>query len=121
MSESIQYISPEKVLELLDEHWKWLDNIGGHRADLSLRNLIGFNFIRANLGPIELRDRSGDLKDPSWPANLSDANLRGANLDGASLQEANLKGADFLGARLTNADLFGVQIDDTIFDREEEQ
>ncbi len=82
------------IEKILEDHKKWLDGVGGARADLS-----GANLSRADL--------SG--------ANLSGANLYGANLSRADLSRADLSRADlymanFYGANLSRANLSGANL-----------
>ena len=69
----------EKLNEIIAKHAKWLEGLGGKRADLEGANLVG--------------------------ANLYGTDLRGANLCHANLYEADFRGADLSYAYLCGADL----------------
>lgn len=103
-------IKYEELVEILNNHKKWLDGMGGARANLSgadlrgtdllwAEDLIGADLSGANLGGAKLIN-----------ADLSDANLRGANLRHANLSGANLSGADLSGADLTYANLLDANL-----------
>jgi len=76
----------ESVKAALRDHSAWIRRDGGARADLSFRDLSGF-----------------DLRG----VNLSNAALAGADLTGAKLMNADLSHADLFGADLEGADLTG--------------
>ena len=85
--------------EILEDHKRWLNNIGGKRAilryaDLSYVSLIGVDLSGADLSDANLRF-----------ANLSDANLRFADLSGANLRDADLRSTCLRGANLNCIDL----------------
>ena len=80
----------ERIAQILSEHKKFLQKLGGCCASLSCVDLSGADLIGANLRE----------------ADLSEADLSGANLSGANLREADLSGADLGGA-----DLLGAYID----------
>ena len=80
----------EKIAQILSDHKKFLQNLGGCRADLS-----GADLCRADLSR----------------ADLSEADLSGADLRGANLRGAVLSRADLLGADLREADLLGADFD----------
>ena len=84
-------MTQEELNVILENHKKWLQRIGGERANLSGANLCG-----------------ADLRG----ANLRGAYLRGANLCGAYLRDADLCGADLCGANLRGADLRGAHLRD---------
>ena len=90
----------EELHEVLEEHWKWLNNEEcGKRADLSEANLREANLRGANLSEVNLR--GADLSE----ADLSGANLRRADLSGADLRVADLSEADLSRANLSGADI----------------
>ena len=70
-------MNQQKLDEILEDHWLWLNEKGGKRADLNHANLRD-----AYLTGAYLRG-----------ANLRDADLRGAYLTGANLNHATLTGA----------------------------
>ena len=74
----------EELMEIINDHQKWLAGTGGNRADLSGANLS-----------------DADLK---W-ADLRRADLRCANLSGADLRRADLRHANLWRANLSDADL----------------
>ncbi len=74
-------MTQEEIAAVLAEHFKWLRDEGGQRADLSRADLSGANLSRAN---------------------LSRADLSGADLSGANLSRADLSGADLSGAKINN-------------------
>ena len=79
-------MTQEELNVILENHKKWLQRIGGERANLSGADLCGADLRGANL----------------CGANLRDAYLCGAYLYGANLCGANLRGADLRGAYLRN-------------------
>lgn len=88
-----------QLMEIIEEHGKWLSGEGGKCANLSISDLMDANLSDANLSGANLM--RADLRD----ANLSDANLNGANLMRANLMCANLSGANLSGANLMCANL----------------
>ena len=101
----------KKLIEIIQNHHKWLINDGGERANLKGANLRSANLIGVNLRDADLRSANligTYLSD----ANLIGVNLSGANLRGADLSGANLRGADLRGANLRDADLIGVNLRD---------
>ena len=90
--------------QVLKDHYDWLNNNGGHRANLSYADLSGANLRRADLSDADLSyaDLSG--------ANLRYANLRRANLRRADLSYADLSYADLSGADLRRANLSGANL-----------
>ena len=78
--------------------------------------LTDAKFAGADLGPVDIKDRSGQPTGREWPANLAGARVLNTDFTGANLEAANLKGADFTGARLARAraqraDLEGAVLD----------
>ena len=80
----------ERIEQILSDHKKYLQNLGGCCADLSGADL-------------RVADLSG--------ADLSGADLRGAVLRGADLSYADLRRADLIYADLNRADLLSANID----------
>lgn len=73
-------MTPAEIVELLHKHEGWLaGEPKGRRANLSLENLCGFSFYRADLRA---------------------AKLTGANLSRCDLLEADLSEADLFAANL---------------------
>ena len=72
----------EKLNEIIAEHAKWLEGLGGRRADLCEADLGHVNLCRADLCEADLGH-----------ANLYGADLRGADLCHTNLHQANLEGA----------------------------
>ena len=103
----------KELMEIINNHQKWLAGTGGICADLSDADLEGADLRRADLRRANLR--GADLSDADLSfANLSFANLRGAdlrraNLDYANLRGANLNYADLSFANLGEADLSGAE------------
>lgn len=88
-------ITPERLVEILESHKRWLDGAGvGVRADLRDANLRGANLRHANM-------RYANMSCAILQgADMGCANLRGANLRGANLRDANLRDANLRYARL---------------------
>jgi hypothetical protein len=82
------------IQKILADHKKWLDEVGGTRANLSGADLSGADLSRADLSM----------------ADLSRADLSGADLSGAYLSGAYLSGANLSRAYLSGADLSTFQI-----------
>ncbi|EPG0994352.1 TPA_asm: hypothetical protein GIP73_13915 [Listeria monocytogenes] len=94
----------EELDIILENHWKWLRDEGGERADLTGANLSYADLSCANLRGANLRGANLSYADLSC-ANLRGANLSYADLSCANLRGANLSGADLSGANLSYADL----------------
>ena len=94
-------MNKEELNNILEEHKKWLLNMGGARAALYGANLCGADLCGADLPGADLR--GSDL----CGANLCGADLYGANLCGADLSRAALYGANLCGSDLPGADLRG--------------
>ena len=73
---------------ILENHKKWLQGIGGERANLSGADLCGVDLSGADLRYANLSNT-----DLSY-ATLCNANLSGADLRYANMRDANLSGAD---------------------------
>ncbi|HEL7118807.1 TPA: pentapeptide repeat-containing protein [Listeria monocytogenes] len=86
----------EELDIILENHWKWLRDEGGERADLTGADLRHTNLTNAVLSGADLRH----------------ANLTNADLSGADLRHANLTNADLSNANLTNAVLTWVNWQD---------
>ena len=71
-------MTTKEIKAILDDHEKWLQGIGGARADLTRADLCEADLSKANLG---------------W-ADLSEADLTRSDLYGADLKSANLYGAN---------------------------
>jgi hypothetical protein len=108
-------MNKDKLIKVLEDHKKWLDDNVGCRADLRRADLRGADLSSANLCRADLRG-----------ADLRGADLRGADLCGADVCRADLRGADLRRADLRGADLdfscwplwcgsLGVKIDKRIF------
>ena len=76
-------LTKEELMEIINDHQKWLAGTGGICADLRYADLSG-----ADLGGANLRH-----------ANLSGADLRCADLSDANLRHVDLSGADLSGAK----------------------
>jgi Family of unknown function (DUF5758)/Pentapeptide repeats (8 copies) len=112
------------IQKILADHKKWLDGVGGSRADLSgadlsranlsWANLSRANLSRANLSGSDLSganlSRAGLSGAGLSRANLSRAGLSGAGLSGADLSRANLSRANLSRANLSGADLSGANL-----------
>ena len=79
----------KSLIQILEDHKKWLTGRGGERAELRRAALS-----RADLSGV----------------NLVGANLREAKLDGACLNRADFSGADLENARLDRASLVGTRL-----------
>ena len=102
-------IKEEELMEIINDHQKWLAGSGGSRADLSGADLSSIdlsnvNLSRANLCGVDLN--SADLSN----ADLSNINLSCASLSYTILRNVNLSGACLRGATLNNAVLFGANM-----------
>ena len=100
----------ERIAQILSEHKKFLQKLGGCCASLSCVDLSGADLIGAYLSGADLRRANLSGANLSG-AYLSGANLREADLIGANLREADLSEADLSGADLGGADLLGAYID----------
>ena len=105
-------LTKEELMEIINDHQKWLAGTGGVRADLSGADLSGVDLSNVNLSRANLCDV--DLNS----ANLSNADLSNINLSCASLsytilRNVNLSGACLRGATLNNAVLFGANMSGT--------
>lgn len=102
------------LMHILDEHYKWLEGEGGHRADLHNLNLSGADLSKMNLRHANMAET--DLSGANLEgANLASVNLMRANLSGANLKktilaEADLSDADLRDVDLTGADLSGADL-----------
>lgn len=114
----MEYTQAE-LMEILNNHEKWLAGTGGICADLSSTDLSdadlrdvdlrGANLSGADLSGTDLRCadlRGANLSD----ADLSVANLRHVDLSGANLRGAYLSGADLGSVNLSDADLSGTYL-----------
>jgi hypothetical protein len=108
----------KELMEIINNHRKWLAGTGGICADLSDANLRDADLRHADLRRADLRGADlwgADLSNADLSfANLDCANLRGAdlrhaNLNYANLRRANLNYADLSGANLGEADLSGAE------------
>ena len=95
----------EKLKEILEKHYKWLNN----EADGECANLSGADLSNADIRYADLR-----YADLRW-ANLTGAIIRGSNFIGADLRGANLRGANlrytkFTEAILRDANLRGAEL-----------
>ena len=116
-------LTKEELMEIINDHQKWLAGTGGicaglryadlrraalrcadlrhadlSGADLRYADLSGAKLSSADLSGVDLRGvdlRCADLSD----ANLRHVDLSGADLSGADLRHANLNGADLSGAK----------------------
>ena len=77
-------MTKERIAQILSDHTKYLQELGGCLADLYEADLRGADLRRADL----------------YEADLRGANLRGADLRRADLFSADLRGADLLGANI---------------------
>ena len=98
-----------ELMEIINDHQKWLAGTGGVRADLggidlSSVDLSNVNLSRANLCGVDLN--SANLSS----ADLSNINLSCASLSYTILRNVNLSGACLRGATLNNAVLFGANM-----------
>ncbi|HAA0222270.1 TPA_asm: hypothetical protein GDK77_14910 [Listeria monocytogenes] len=93
----------EELDIILENHWKWLRDEGGERADLTGADLRHTNLTNAVLSGADLRH-----------ANLTNAVLSGADLRHANLTNADLSGADLRHANLTNADLSNANLTNAV-------
>ena len=89
----------EKLNEIIAEHAKWLEGLGGRRADLRETDLCHANLCRADLCEADLGHAN------LYEADLGHANLYGADLRGADLCHVNLYGADLREADLCHTNL----------------
>ena len=99
----------EKLNEIIAEHAKWLEGLGGRRADLCEADLGHVNLCRADLCEADLGHANlygADLRG----VDLGHANLCEADLGHANLYEADLRGADLCHANLYGADLRGADL-----------
>ena len=104
-----------ELKKILDRHIKWLNGVGGSKANLSGADLSGADLSGANLSGANLSGANlygADL----YRANLSGANLSGADLYGADLSWANLSGANLYRANLYGADLYRANLSNTVLD-----
>ena len=99
----------ERISQILFDHKKYLQNLGGCRADLREADLREANLRGANLSGAYLR-RADLRKADLIGADLTRADLSGAKLREADLREANLSGAYLIGADLTGANLRGANL-----------
>ena len=84
----METLTKEELMEIINNHQKWLAGTGGIRADLRDANLSCADLRGANL-------RCADLRDANLScADLRDANLNDADLSGADLRDANLSCAE---------------------------
>lgn len=102
-------LTKEELMEIINDHQKWLAGTGGVRADLSGADLSSVdlsnvNLSRANLCGVDLN--SANLSN----ADLSNINLSCAGLSYTILRNANLSGANLSGATLNDAVLFGANM-----------
>jgi uncharacterized protein YjbI with pentapeptide repeats len=79
----------KSLIQILEDHKKWLTGMGGERAELRRAALSGADLCGVN---------------------LVGANLREAELDGACLNRADFSGADLENARLDRASLMGTRL-----------
>ncbi|HDI4206026.1 TPA: pentapeptide repeat-containing protein [Listeria monocytogenes] len=93
----------EELDIILENHWKWLRDEGGERADLTGADLRHTNLTNAVLTGADLRH-----------TNLTNAVLSGADLRHANLTNADLSGADLRHANLTNADLSNANLTNAV-------
>ena len=104
---------------ILEKHRKWLNSVGGERAELSSANLSNADLSGAdlsyaimsgtNLNYADLRHTNLSDADMSY-ADMSYANLSGAELIYADLRHTDMTGADLGYANLSNADLSGANL-----------
>jgi uncharacterized protein YjbI with pentapeptide repeats len=111
-------ITFEELMEVINDHQKWLAGTGGVRANLSGAYLSAAYLKGADLSGADLRGadlrgadlRRADLSDTDLSfADLSGANLSDADLRCADLRRANLSDADLRRANLSDADLSGAE------------
>ena len=109
----MEYTQAE-LMEIINDHQKWLAGTGGVRADLSGADLSSVdlsnvNLSRANLCGVDLNSAnlsSADLSNINLScASLSYTILRNVNLSGACLRGSTLSGADLSGANMSGIDL----------------
>ena len=110
----MRHISNEELNDILKQHYLWLKNDGGVKADLSYIDLFGadlrgVNLRFANLSGSDLRKT--DLRYTElFRADLRGVDLRFADLSGSNLIEADLSGSDLREADLRFANLSGVDL-----------
>jgi hypothetical protein len=96
-----------EILKQGVEQWnKWREEHPGLLPDLSEANLMGGDFIEANLAGADLSGANLSM------VGLYLANLRGTNLGQASLVRVDLSRADLRGANLARAELSGSNLSD---------
>ncbi len=73
--------------------------------------LMKADLTDADLAPMKIRDRDGNLTGDEVSTDLADANLNGANLNGANLTQANLRSASLRFVRSKNVNLADAKLD----------
>jgi uncharacterized protein YjbI with pentapeptide repeats len=109
----MEYTQAE-LMEIINDHQKWLAGSGGSRADLSGADLSSVDLLNVNLScaklcGVDLNSANLSNADLSYTdlsyACLSYAILRCTNLSGACLRGSTLSGADLSGANMSGIDL----------------
>ena len=90
--------------------------ISGIGTNDGVTNLTSTSSHGARLVAVDLKDAKGQPTGRLWPANLSEACLKGADLTGADLSHANLSGADLSDAVLRDVNLLGANLKDAKLD-----
>lgn len=102
-------MTQEELNVILENHKKWLQGIGGERANLSGAYLCGVDLGCADLRYATLSNTyliNANLSNADLSyANMRDANLSNADLSNTYLRNATLSGANLSGANLSGADL----------------
>lgn len=108
----MKQITKEELKNILKDHARWLNNVGGKRADLSHTDLRNTNLKNADLRYAILTKtdlRFADLQNAKLKqadmknVNLSNADLRGADMRAANLEYSDMAEADLSYANLGNA------------------
>lgn len=107
-------MTQEELNVILENHKKWLQRIGGKRANLSGADLCGVDLCFASLRGADLRDvhlncanlRYADLRY----VYLNGAELNGVDMSYADLRYADLRYADIRYAYLSGANLNGANL-----------
>lgn len=111
-------MTQEELNVILKNHKKWLQRIGGERANLSGADLCGVDLRFASLRGADLRDvhlncanlRYADLRYVCLNgAELNGVNMRYADLRYADIRYADIRYAYLSGANLNGANLSGVR------------
>ena len=100
----MRQISIEELNYILKQHYLWLKNDGGVRADLSCVDLTMHDLRGVDLRWANLMDASL-INSCLIEADLSDAILHGSNLRMAKLMGANLMCANLIGVDLSCSNL----------------